>query len=74
MKGYTLNQNNECFRIFRYQWEIMGFDVQKNMVNQNTVGAYTASVGSSDYCIGTDGKFKKFDLILDIFCAEKVTQ
>jgi hypothetical protein len=51
----------------------MGIDVQKNIINYNTVGTYTASIASSDYCIGSDGKFKKFDLILDIFCAEKVT-
>ena len=53
--------------------EKFGIDVQKNIINQNTVGAYSASKASSDYCIGIDGKFKKFDLILDLFCAEKVT-
>jgi hypothetical protein len=62
----------QCIRFYRLNKDILGLDEDLKIIDINTSNVYTGIISSSDYCIGTDKQFKKFDKIT-YFCAEKTT-
>jgi hypothetical protein len=49
--------------------EILGIDSNRIIINESTLTDYIAGTPSSDYCIGLNNKFVKFD-DNNFFCAE----
>ncbi len=64
-----LDYNNICIRLSRMLPEILGIDSNRIIINESTLTDYIAGTPSSDYCIGLNNKFVKFD-DNNFFCAE----